>query len=356
VSIDEQKIYEFARQPGWHLFDLQLAKNTSSWIRLSEDQFRSASFLDQRLLIPNPAREPATSSDKFHENVPIDIVAEQLSKQQSPTPHFIFHLGHCGSTLISRALAAAAILPLREPLTLRQLAAGQDDTATGGRWAGSLAITLQAHSRVFHSGQKSMIKATSSCNALIEPVLGKLPAAKAALMFVSLEAYLAGMLGKQSPPQDLAGHAPARLQEWQRITGTIDPGSSISEMNQPQLAVLSWLSSMARLLQAKTALTEQCLLLDFGVFLDNPEAQLEGLIDFFGLSESRSEILQAWPETSTGYSKKPDEPYSAFNRNKTLSRGRTLRADDIRSGLAWAEQLITQHPALQSCGEYLGAN
>jgi hypothetical protein len=356
VPNDEQKFSELAQDAGWHLFDLQLTNGTSSWIRHSEDQFRSVSFLDQRLLIPDPAREPATSSDRFHENVPINVVAEQLSKQASPTPHFIFHLGHCGSTLISRALAAAAILPLREPLTLRQLAAGQNDTAAGERWAGSLAITLQAHSRVFHSGQRAMIKATSSCNALIEPILGKLPTAKTALMYVSLEAYLAGMLGKQSPPQDLAGHAPARLQEWQRITGTIDPGSGISEMNQAQLAVLSWLSSMARLLQARSAFAEQCLLLDFGVFLENPETELEGLIDFFGLNDSRVEILQAWPEISTGYSKKPDEPYSAFNRNKTLSRGRMLRADDIRSGIAWAERLITQHPALQSCGEYLGAN
>src|SRR3546814_20118484 len=41
----------------------------------------------------------------------------------APRPDFIFHIGHVGSTLVSRLLAEVGdALPLREPMLLRALA------------------------------------------------------------------------------------------------------------------------------------------------------------------------------------------------------------------------------------------
>jgi len=334
----------------WHLYALEPATQTSLWLQLSEAQFRAASFLDQRLLASVEGSQPP---------VPYSLPLEELTgltlRNAGPHVHFIFHIGHCGSTLLSRALAATTeVLPIREPLSLRQLAARLPATANE-EWARMLDLALAAHSRVFHPGQVSMIKATSTCNNLILPLMERAPLSRSLLLFLPLESYLAGMLGKQSPALDLRGHAASRLDDWRRITGVSLQIAEITEFSEVQLAVISWLSSMARLLQASEQLGDRCLLLDFEVFLAEPETVLTKLISFFELTKSSSEILQAWPDIAVGYSKSPDEPYSAFNRSRTLARGRMQRAADIHAGMSWAEQLLDQFPQFELCRVYFGS-
>ena len=99
--------------PAWHLFDIDPASSQGAWLELSENVFRDASFLDQRVAGLATAQRRAE----------IDPAYKEITAADSQPPHFIFHLGHCGSTLLSRALASTpAVLPLREPLTLRRLA------------------------------------------------------------------------------------------------------------------------------------------------------------------------------------------------------------------------------------------
>jgi len=351
---------------GWHLYALDVANHFSHWLQLSEAQFRQASFLDQRLLSEGagtPALEPVA--------VPLAHLPGLTFGQPERLAHFIFHIGHCGSTLISRALAASSsVLPLREPLSLRQLADSQN-LLPDDQWKPLLDLVLAAHSRVFQEGQISLIKATSTCNSLILPMMKLSPRSKSLLLYLPLESYLATMLGKQSPALDLRGHAAVRQQEWLRLTGQPSPLTgisdppfdesggvkpSINELSEVNLAVLSWLTCMARLLQAHEQLLQRCLLLDFEDFLADPATGLEKLIDFFGLETSRSDILQAWPDISLGYSKQPDQPYSAFNRSRTLARGRAQRAADIQAGMALARQLIAEYPQFQSCEGFLHSN
>lgn len=342
---------EILKDAAWHLYALNPASQASQWLHLSEEEFRAASFLDQRLLafITQAAPESRT--------LPLSNlqgwINDQPDPQSQPSAHFIFHIGHCGSTLISRALAASpAVLPLREPLTLRQLAAIQPNQYDE-RWSQQLQLALAAHSRVFHPGQVSMIKATSTCNALIKPLMELAPQAKSLLLYLPLESYLAGMLGKLTPALDLPGHAAARLEEWQIMTGKSLQLDEAKEFTEAQLAVLAWMTSMTRLLQARDQYPDRCLLLDFEIFLAEPVSNLERLIKFFDLIESSTEVLAAWPNISVGYSKQPDQPYSAFNRSKTLMRGRTQRAADIQAGLDWSKDLIRQYPAFQACEGFL---
>jgi hypothetical protein len=341
---------KLAQDASWHLYQFDPAQQASHWLKLSEEQYRDASFLDQRLLQAQTG-QPALASPEIISLQGLEDAHDRPSIRQT---HFIFHIGHCGSTLLSRALAATAnILPIREPLTLRQLASDLP-VAENPMWSRMLQCALAAHSRSFHSGQLSMVKATSTCNALVRPILEQVPDARALLMYVPLESFLAGMLGKQSTPLDLRGHLNSRLHEWRRLAGSSFEQLSTNDLDDAQLTVLSWLTSMARLLQAQEAYPDRCRLLDFDQFLGAPEVGLEQLVDFFSLSDAQAEILQAWPEISTGYSKKPDEPYSAFNRNRTLSRGRMMRGDEIQSALQWAEQLARQHSAFSSCTKYFG--
>lgn len=351
---------EILNDAAWHLYALEPAPQptflamplASHWLHLSEAQFRTASFLDQRLLTPaGQQTEPQTCTLPLAELQ--GLIDYQSNSQRPPEAHLIFHIGHCGSTLISRALAASpAVLPLREPLSLRQLAVVQPEQRDE-TWNKSLLMALAAHSRVFHPGQVSMIKATSTCNGLIQPMMQLAPQSKSLLLYLPLESYLAGMLGKQTPALDLQGHTTARLDEWRSLTGNPLQRAEGEEFTEAQLAILAWLTSMTRLLQAQAQHSDRCLLLDFENFLADPATSLEHLIEFFSLAESSAEILEAWPNISVGYSKQPDQPYSAFNRSKTLMRGRTQRAADIRAGLDWAKELIRQNPVFQACEGFL---
>jgi len=323
---------------AWHVHDIDVAQGRVRLLRLSESDYRETSFLDQRVEPMASARAEAGLQQVRAALLPPGATAT--------SPYFIFHLGHCGSTLLSRALSASPnLLPLREPLTLRMLAANPEQRE-------HLPLALAALSRVFNPGQLAVVKATSTCNNLIEPILLYSTGTRAILMYVPLETYLAGMLGKLSPPSDLHGQAGQRLADWQTLSGA--PELDLAELNEAQLAVVSWLTGMRCLLAASARYADRTLLLDFEAFLDAPEASLERIAGFLGRGGDLPAMLAAWPDIATGYSKKPDEPYSAFNRLRTLQRGRMTRGEEIRQGLDWAGRWIAQLPELAACVHYLG--
>ena len=312
--------------PAWHLYDFNHALQQATLLQLGESDYRAASFLDQRV----------EALAKQRRELPLHDLQDALGVEARPA-RCIFHLGHCGSTLLSRALAASPnVLPLREPLTLRRLAS--DPAARH-----LLPLVLAAHTRVFHPAQVAMIKASSVCNQLIEPVLRHHPDSRAILLYVPLETYLAGMLGKFTSPVDLSAQAKSKLADWQAIPGTAP--LFVEDLDTTQLAVLAWLTSMYFLLAAIDSFPRQALLLDFEMLLADAEASLVHCASFMGLGlelqRETAVILAAWPEISTSYSKQPDLPYSAFNRRKTLQRGRSTRGDDIERGLSWARSLVS---------------
>src|SRR5258708_1436206 len=83
-------------------------------IQFNASAYRSASFLDDRIL------GPTTTGAWF----PVDRVADASQLVTNARPlHFIFHTGHVGSTLVSRLLdETGTVLSLREPFPLRTLA------------------------------------------------------------------------------------------------------------------------------------------------------------------------------------------------------------------------------------------
>jgi len=307
--------------PAWYLYDFRFSTQHALLLRLEESDYRAASFLDERVVRPTSQRR----------ELPLQELQAGLPRAASPV-RSIFHLGHCGSTLLSRALAASLnILPLREPLTMRRLAA-----ETGTQQL--LALVLAAHTRVFHPPQVAMIKASSTCNRLIEPVLEQHPDARAILLYVPLETYLAGMLGKLTPAADLRTQAEAKLADWQAIPKAAP--LAVEGLDTAQLAVLAWLSSMYFLLAAAGRFPRHTLLLNFEVLLADAETSLTHCANFMGMGTETAQILSAWPEISNGYSKQPDLAYSAFNRRTTLQRGRTSRSNELDRGMTWAGALV----------------
>jgi len=336
----------------WHLFDYDLPNQAYALMRIEENLYREASFLDQRVA-----------------SYECPVVRYELKHMAQMFPRlgdhrgamgFIFHVGHCGSTLLSRALGASQkVLPFREPMTLRTLSTDQRDLDTPmsfmarSDWEWLLSTILDSLARRFRDEQLNIVKATSTGNNLIGPILEECERHRAVLLYVRLETYLATMLGKRKEGGDLWGQAPTRMKDWLRIDP--QPNFALHQLRAPQFAVLSWMTSMKYMLTAAESNGQRVMLLNFEDLITDPDPHLLEVAEFFGLESEADAIVQRFPEISSTYSKLPDRRYTPELRAQLLQQTRLDHAADIRKGLEWAESLIERVPSLEPAAAYLGS-
>lgn len=197
------------------------------WLRLDDAQRREAAFLDDRAVPPRA------------EGAWMPWSTLTSAPATSPTPaDAIFHIGHCGSTLLSRLLDSwPDVQGLREPLPLRTLADAWPllDTAQSRIAPDEAAPLLQAlwarWSQAPTPRGRSVVKATSSCNGLIEPLL-RHTGARAVLMDMPLRPYLATLLKSPASTHDAASAAGERLAYLQ--SRGIAEAAALHRMSLPQ--------------------------------------------------------------------------------------------------------------------------
>ena len=102
-------------------FGLDTVNDTVSFIRLSRGDYEHASFLDARILTPHTERRIVPWPQAI-----AAVEAAGLAEHCA----YIFHIGHVGSTLMSRLIGAhARAFALREPMILRAFAQLRGDSA-----------------------------------------------------------------------------------------------------------------------------------------------------------------------------------------------------------------------------------
>ncbi|MGA9574228.1 MAG: hypothetical protein WBS20_09810, partial [Lysobacterales bacterium] len=223
-----------AERPEIFPHTLDLINDRLLLVELSDAEVSAASFLDQRIL-------KKTSRATW---VPWQSVAEIISRAPPAAPAgFIFHVGHCGSTLLSRLLEFTdGTRCLREPLPLRTLAQDIADAGDGRS-------LLKRHDQVDRLGLLSkmwsrgadhtVIKATSICTDLLLPIHASLAGTRSVFIYNRLETHIATLLAGQNAMTDLKGFAQLRLQRLQHKTGL---DIHLNRLSPGQLAALSWLS------------------------------------------------------------------------------------------------------------------
>lgn len=335
---------DIASNPSWYIHNYLPIQQNFVLAFLEELQFVEAPFLDQRFnaQIRNFFQ---VSFEDLDARFPASLSASRPAV-------YIFHIGHCGSTLISRALGATpSVLALREPLILRVLSNSLRELDSPLSWL-SLAqfqrlqtIILTALERRFRPSQLPLIKATSTGNNLIGPVLESHPLRRALLIHQPLESYLAGMLRfREHNLGDIRNQSQTRLQDWHDISG--DQELRLSSLEPVDLVVIAWLSSMARMARAQENHPDRVLRVDFEGFLAHPEARLEEMAGFAGLADAARSIVDAYPRISGYYSKNSSQLFSTDERRSTLARSRDQNGELIRAGLKKARQLLQQYPSL----------
>ena len=115
---------EIARDATWLAQALDPAAGMARLIAMDRESYRAASFLDDRML-----QQPVDA-----QIVPWPDVEAAVGGDLRTDARWIFHVGHVGSTLVSRLLGELdGLLAEREPRLLRDVAMSPPEVFTGRR-------------------------------------------------------------------------------------------------------------------------------------------------------------------------------------------------------------------------------
>ncbi len=344
---------QISDDPSYFLMNVNIVQRKCQFVAVTESVYYDRSFLDERLLA-SISNSVQFDLGKFNQ------VWCQKS-DRSLDSKFIFHIGHCGSTLISRALAATAtVLPLREPLTMRFLAESLRQIALPTSfcsevdWGRLKTGILECNARRFHPDQSPMIKLTSTCNNLIDPMLRESSERRGLMVYSSLEDYLAVMLADSAGDVRLADarmQAPAAISDWYHLgySGQL----RLCDLSHEQMLVIAWLMNIRQFESARKSWPDQTRFVNFDDFLVSPESQLESITRFFGFEDQLPAIFARYDEIAGRYSKRTDFKYQESTRREGMERTRQIKAGQIRSAMAWAERTIEDCDDLAVCRAYL---
>ena len=297
------------------------------FVELSAEDYAHESFLDDRLV----------QQQRNAHLLKWDEVAHGMPVNARSDARWIFHIGHVGSTLISRLLGELdGVLPVREPRALRDL------TFFPREIREAFVPTLRSlMSRTFDAQQTAVVKATSMVSDIAAELAGD---GKSLFLFVSPEAYLRTMLAGERSQAELQKLAPyysaratARQIEW------------LGNLNDPAMvAGLVWACEMAALEDAADSLPgENVVWLDFDQFLRDPQTSLSAIARHFGLTAARDRIGDiARGPLMRRYSKALDHEFGPDARRQLLDEAGARHGPAIQSALAMLRQAAEKAPAL----------
>jgi hypothetical protein len=327
----------FAHSAAYPLFQLDLAAGSAQVLHFEPGDYRRAAFLDQRAL--GHRRIGGWT-------VGVAEVEARVAAAAAPAlpVHWLFHIGHCGSSLVSRLLdALPGVLGLREPLPLLELTglaleAGHPlGRLSHERHAEGVRLAARLLARGFDDTRAVVVKPTSIAWALAPQWLAAAPGARAILLWIDLESWLAAMLSDAQLRADSRRQAAHRLAGWHALAG--DGSLRLWRLDDAELLAMCWLTEQLRYREwaRDPALAARLRALDFDDVLADPATALDDLARHFSLAASREAIAAAIESGQMGrYAKDTTRPYDARTRRGHLDAARAAYAAEIERGRAWA--------------------
>jgi hypothetical protein len=234
---------------------------------------------------------------------------------------WIFHVAHCGSTLLARALDdPGANLVLREPLALRQQAFSRD--------SGRLALTLAMLSKRYRADLPTIVKANVPVNFLLPDIAAVDPHAPAIFLHCSLRDYLLAILRSENHRGWLR-RVTEQLAAWL---------GDLSGLSDAELCAALWLAQTRAFESALSAMPNGRSL-DSEAFFAAPGPVLKAAASHLGVAmdDGAAAATVAGPLFTT-YSKNPDLPFDNHARLARRSVTEAALTAELDDAQAWIEK------------------
>lgn len=287
------------------------------FLRLTEEDYRKASFLDSRLITDASSRGVTFKSG----NIPWDLF-QPWTESLPIRCNFVYHISHAGSTMLARMLGEhSQCFALREPRLMRSFV----DPAFEPRIRPFLALW----SRVYRPEQTALIKATSFVSEAARRLMQMAADARAICMHVPVETFLASVLdGSMSDIESLA------IPRYERLKPLATHGlPPLEQLSSGEKAAMSWLVEMKTLDQLRILFPSRTISVDFDQFLEDPIHHLRHSAEFLGLMGEESRMLGN--DLLGRYAKKPEVAYDPSTRRRLLDQSKKTHAIELEKGMRW---------------------
>ena len=297
-------------------------------VRMDRADYRDASFLDDRLMLKEPESRLCG----------LDELIAASSGVAAPAAGWIFHIGHVGSTLVSRLLGELdGVLALREPRSLRDIAAaGETERAPLAR---ALA-RLMARRRSDDSAV--IVKATSFVSEFAPQLME--PGAAALFLYASPGNYVASILAGENSIKELAALHEIRAK---RLAGRGITLAGFDRTNAHRAAA-AWACEMTSLEAAAGAMPDRKILwADFDCMLDDMNGWVGRCAGHFGIPVSPGQMdeLIAGP-LMRRYSKALEYDYSPSLRAELLAEAAREHRDEMDVAFSGLREAAKSAPLL----------
>ncbi len=277
------------------------------FVPMDRAAYQRSIFLDRRIA-PVNAREM---------RVPLTMLADAAPPVVASS--WIFHIAHCGSTLLARALDLLdAGLVLREPQSLRQLALSSDDIA--------LRLVLGMVTRRYRDDAPTLIKANVPVNFLLPHMWPLLGQARGILLYLPLRNYLLAILRSD------------QHRDWlRRVTAQLRPHlGDLEHASDAQRAAALWSAQITIFAEAVAARGEALRTLDAETFFAAPGKTLFAAARHLALPIPREALdtIARGPLFAT-YSKNPGITFDNQARLQRQAAVEQALSSELREAEEW---------------------
>ena len=302
-----------------HSFDTDAAV----FLPMNRAAYHRSIFLDGRI-------SPAGTTQM---RLPVRALVEAMPQASAPTG-WIFHVAHCGSTLLARALDKLPTnIVLREPAALRQLAFAPDPQR--------LALVMAMLSKRYRPDTPTIVKANVPVNFLLADLTSFDANAPTIFLYLGLSDFVFATLRNE------------RHRLWlRRLTGQLSAYlGDCSRMSDAERTAALWLAQMHAFSTAITSLSN-ARALDGEKFFAAPSHFLGLASNHLGVPMTGQEIdARVGGALFSNYSKIPDMPFT----NETRLAMRAALEPSLARELEQAQRWVEERGGEQSAAEIVAA-
>jgi len=302
------------------------------FLEMDRDAYLRSIFTDRRI-------SPKTANQ--HRVRCADLFARMESIQPAPVS-YIFHIAHCGSTLLARALDLKdENLVCREPFSLRQLGV---KAARGEEAAQLVRLARTMLGRRYNSAGPVIVKANVPVNFMIQALMDPAPDQRAIFLYYALDDYLLAIL-RSAMHRGWVQHVSNELQPGiEVLTGPRGADESVAVM-----AARLWLTQMLQFQQALAAYPNARSLCAEDLF-ESASATLAASFSHFAPPQS-AETIEAIvrSELFSRYSKDPKHQFDNAQRVERRGKLKVELAAELSEARAW----VMRQPAARQLPQRL---